>query len=198
MTLAPCTDRSAADWITRSAWPWDRLVNFGPAGFEAYARLRVIPDPEAEGQQEGDVGPIGPLSEVEQVRVAVGLLAAHTRTPEHAYVAWWDGWPRTVEGFSREDLEGSRFDLPHRTYYLLEGSFAGFDAWATRADGARGASQFRPAFIWPADHAWCLAFDVDPHWAGIGGAVPAIDDLRADPRLDVVPADPEEGQPAYY
>ncbi|RNM16822.1 hypothetical protein EFL26_04250 [Nocardioides pocheonensis] len=92
-------------------------------------------------------------------------------------------------------MEGSRFDLPHRTYYLLEGSFAGFDAWATRADGA---SQFRPAFVWPADHAWCLAFDVDPHWAGIGAAAGAIDDLRADPRLDVVLADPGEKQPAYY
>jgi hypothetical protein len=37
----------------------------------------------------------------------------------------------------------------------------------------------------------------DPHWAGIGADVSAIDELLADPRLDVVPADPREDQPAY-
>ena len=54
-----------------------------------------------------------------------------------------------------------------------------------------------PAFVWPADHAWCLANDVDPHWAGIGADASAIDDLVADPRLDVVPADPRLRQPSY-
>jgi hypothetical protein len=37
----------------------------------------------------------------------------------------------------------------------------------------------------------------DPHWAGIGADVSAIDELLADPRLDVVAADPREDQPAY-
>jgi hypothetical protein len=44
------------------------------------------------------------------------------------------------------------------------------------------------AFIWPADHAWCVANDVDPHWAGIGADVSAVSELLADPRLDVVAA----------
>lgn len=196
MTLAPCTDRSAADWITTSAWPWDRLVNFGPDGFEAYARLRVIPDPEVDGQREGDVAPTSPLSEIAQVRVAVALLAAHTRAADECYVAWWDGWGDDVLGVPVGELEAARFEVPYRSYFLFQGSLAGFDAWATRADGSPGTN--RPAFVWPADHAWCLAFDVDPHWAGIGAAAAAIDDLRADPRLDVVLADPGERQPAYY
>jgi hypothetical protein len=194
VTLTPCPDLSAADWITTSAWPWDRLVTFGPEGFEAYARLRVIPDPERPGQHEGDVEPIG-LSEVAQLRIAVGLLAAHTRTADAAYVAWWDGWPGTLAGFDRADLEASRFDVPHRSFFLFQGSLAGFDAWATRADSA---SEYCPAFVWPADRAWCVTFDVDPHWAGIGAAAAAIEDLRTDPRLDVVLADPEDRPPAYY
>jgi hypothetical protein len=53
------------------------------------------------------------------------------------------------------------------------------------------------AFIWPADHAWCVANDVDPHWAGIGADVSATGQLLADPRLDVVAADPRVDQPAY-
>ena len=54
-----------------------------------------------------------------------------------------------------------------------------------------------PAFIWPADHAWCIANDVDPHWAGVGADGSAIDELLADSRLDVVPADRSQDQPYY-
>lgn len=54
-----------------------------------------------------------------------------------------------------------------------------------------------PAFIWPLDRRWCLVSDVDPHWAGIGAELPAIEALAADPQLDVVPADPREKQPGY-
>jgi hypothetical protein len=38
---------------------------------------------------------------------------------------------------------------------------------------------------------------VDPHWAGIGADTATIDQLVADPRLDVVLADPREAQPEY-
>jgi hypothetical protein len=55
-----------------------------------------------------------------------------------------------------------------------------------------------PAFVWPADHAWCFASDVDPHWAGIGADRKVVDRLVADRNLDVVHADPEERQPTYY
>ena len=54
---------------------------------------------------------------------------------------------------------------------------------------------YEPAFVWPADHAWCVANDVDPHWAGIGGGAPLIELLVADPCLDAVAADPAGDQP---
>jgi hypothetical protein len=57
---------------------------------------------------------------------------------------------------------------------------------------------FPPAFAWPADHSWCFARDVDPHWAGIGAEKAAIDTLLNTPELDVVPAQPTEPQPTYY
>jgi hypothetical protein len=44
-----------------------------------------------------------------------------------------------------------------------------------------------PASLLPADHRWCFANDVDPHWPGIGAEQDAIvDDLE----LDVVRAEP--------
>ena len=57
---------------------------------------------------------------------------------------------------------------------------------------------FAPAFVWPADHRWCFARNVDPHWAGIGAEQAAIDILLNAAELDVVPAQPTEPQPTSY
>lgn len=48
------------------------------------------------------------------------------------------------------------------------------------------------------DRAWCITQDVDPHWAGIGAEQAAIDPLVNDPRLDVVPVDPDQKMPFSY
>ncbi|EME65188.1 hypothetical protein [Amycolatopsis decaplanina] len=77
--------------------------------------------------------------------------------------------------------------VPHREYFLFSGRPADAGFWGTPG----------PAFVWPADHAWCVAKDVDPHWAGIGATATTLDRLVADPRLDIVAADPDREQPAY-
>jgi hypothetical protein len=89
--------------------------------------------------------------------------------------------------------------IPSRDYFLLEGDVSDLADWdATRAWlGQRSLLDVPPAFMWPADHAWCIACDVDSHWAGIGAASTALDELLADPRLDVVAADPRAVQPEY-
>jgi hypothetical protein len=82
--------------------------------------------------------------------------------------------------------------VPHRAYWLFQGPLADIGTW----DGA-GPAQTQPAFVWPVDRAWCVAWDVDPHWLGIGGGTPLLSGLAGDPLLDVVPADPGAEQPAY-
>ncbi len=88
--------------------------------------------------------------------------------------------------------------IPNRDYYLFQGAWSDFGDWGAlqREDGSPSWAP-EPAFIWPADHAWCIACDVDPHYAGIGARPSAIQDLVDDPRLDVVPADPRQ-EPPYY
>jgi hypothetical protein len=54
-----------------------------------------------------------------------------------------------------------------------------------------------PAFVWPADHRWCLAADVDPHYAGVGASEDAVHALLALPDLDVVRTDPAAPQPHF-
>lgn len=83
MALTPSCDISAADWIAARDQPWQRVAEFGPPGFAAYARLRFLPDPAFEGQSENDVDlPADMPSETAQLRVVLGVLAQHTRTPD--------------------------------------------------------------------------------------------------------------------
>lgn len=159
--------------------PWQQLVGFGPAEFPAYARLRFLPDPAYEEQSENDVHIDEGPAEIAQLRAVLQTLTRHTSTPDDCHFCLWDGWG--------SDLPGPKVVVPNRAYHLFRGSISDFDDWGMPD----------PAFIWPADHAWCVADDVDPHWAGIGADASAIDELLAVPRLDVVRADPLQDQPFY-
>lgn len=98
MTLTCCWDLSAADWITRSDLRWEQLVGFGPAGFDAYARLRFLPDPARPGQSENDV--VGQDSGTGQLpRLFEVLATTHTATPDDCHFCVW-------EGFGSRDAHG--------------------------------------------------------------------------------------------
>jgi hypothetical protein len=224
--LTLCTDLSPADWLVASTLPWERLVTFGPAGFKAYARLRFLPDPAYEGQSETDTYTEGGPSEAARLRTLLDLLAAHTTTPDDCYCCLWDGWgelygrhtplpdlvistdepPEGVRpaGWAPAPTLPARPDepklvVPNRAYYLFHGRLSEAGDWGAANPWLSSGPVHmpEPAFVWPADHAWCVVKDVDPHWAGIGAEGLVIDQLVADPRLDVVRARPDEEQPAY-
>lgn len=229
MTLTWCPDTSPARWITDSDVPWDRLVSFGPDVFRAHARLRFLPDPDYPGQSENDVEQQdGALSDGEQLRIALQVLAAHTRASSDCFFCVWEGFandtvavpddapviddPAEIAELERAGFQPARLPagseslppfpkvvVPHRAYWLFRGPWTDLGAWDTAQDWPDRVrlEGTEPAFVWPADHAWCVANDVDPHWAGIGASRHAIDDLVADLRLDVVDADPRDAQPAY-
>jgi hypothetical protein len=92
--------------------------------------------------------------------------------------------------------------VPVRAYFLFHGSLSDAVIWGlpTEAgiwDGPEFSQGGTPAFVWPADRSWCVAADIDPHWAGVGASEPVIKRLIADGRLDAVEADPIAQQPAY-
>ena len=205
MPLAVCSDVSPSDWIVASDVPWRRLVTIGPAGFPAYARVRFIPDPIRADQRESEGDFDAFPKERDRWRALVRLLAAGGSDPDDCYFALWDGW-----GLSEAARRWPRFGVPSedqppaRAFFLFHGSLAQAKVWpeGTPTDvGLWGPPEFAgggpPAFIWPSDHAWCVAADIDQHWAGVGASVPLIERLIGDPRLDAVEADPTEEQPAY-
>lgn len=193
------SDPALAAWLTESPTPFDRLVCFGPAVFEAYARVRFIPDPTSPDQEEADVTvPDGHLSDLAQTQVALHRLAGFTDAADDCCFCVWDGYsdvelPRVPERYF-VDLPNRA--LRHRRYALFRGPLDAIDAFAH--DFGAGQAVAPPAFVWPADLSWCFASDVDPHWAGVGADRFAVDALVADAVLDVAQARPDEPQPRYY
>jgi hypothetical protein len=192
--LTYCADTSAATWIAQSQTPPEQLIFFGPAGYNAYARLRFIPDPRRPGQAEADVTiPDDHPCEISQARRVLHLLSRFTATPQQCYFCLWEGYSDiALPAWVRR---GALVAMPHRRYALLHGSLADIDGWERDLDVDGPCPP--PAFAWPADRSWCFASDVDPHWAGIGAGRVAIDALVHDPDIDVVPARPTEVPPAY-
>ena len=193
MRLRHTPDSRAAEWI--SGWSFEELTTFGHTGFDVYARLRFIPDPTASGQREADVEIAADhLSDLEQSRRALDHLAGHTATADHCYFCLWDGYGDL--NLKPNLVEPTVLHLPHRSYTLMEGPLDALRTW--EIDLGDRMPAVPPAIIWPADHSWCFLSDVDPHWAGIGASAAAINELLADPTLDIVAADPREPQPYYY
>lgn len=194
MTLRFCRDIAVAAWITETGTTPMQLIDFGPNIYASYGRLRFIPDPIHACQRESTVRVSEDHpSDLSQARRALRVLGAFTSTPEDCYFCIWDGY---------SDLElppdargGPLLGLSDRSYAILQGPLDEIDAWEHQF--GRGGPTHPPALVWPADRSWFFASDVDPHWAGIGGAQSAISALIDDPELDIVTAQPSERQPMY-
>lgn len=196
MTLQLASDFSGARWISDELrrQDWWRLVTRGPLGFESYARLRFIPDPAYEGMSENDFETEDDLpDEQESLQRAVSALLPHTRTADELHFAIWDGWPSGVS-----ELDVSKWSLPNREFVLLQGESADFQTWrAPQWPDKYGDELPTPAYVWPADHAWCVTGDVDPHFATIAGTAAAIDAVLGIEGLDIVRDDPDVEPPFY-
>ena len=181
-----------AAWISNLTFL--EATTFGPPGFEAYARLRFIPDPARPGQSENQVEVSDEhVSDLDQARKVFAHLAGRTTTAQHCYFCIWDGYP-----YQRLPLGPGphvMVRLPHRDHWLMEGPLAALQSW--ESDLGEGGPMVPPAIVWPADRSWIFVSDVDPHWAGIGASQAAITELLDDPGLDVVVADPRDPEPYY-
>ncbi|RDI36042.1 hypothetical protein DEU38_101522 [Rhodococcus sp. AG1013] len=189
MTITRCVDLSAALWLEQRDEDWRRLAARGPRCFDKYARLRFIPDPGHPGQSANNVHAApDALSDNEQLGVVLTQLARCTGTPDDCYFCIWDGWP----SFHIDDPM-PKVSIPNRDYFLFHGALADFAEWDVQIKTLlHDIEAPTPAFVWPADHAWCVTCDVDPHFASIGAGSDAIAQLVINPHVDVVVDDPDK------
>jgi hypothetical protein len=171
MPLTPLADVSAADWFVDADAPWWTKVCLGPPAFEAYARLQLIPADED--------------SEVDLTRLTTDelrhILPRHTATPDECYYAQWigSGWePPIVPEHATFSVIDERTGQSVRDYHLFAGTLRDSIRWYGDP----------PHLMWPADHAWFAAKDVDPDWIGVGGTQALIDEVVAVPGLDAAPS----------
>jgi len=168
MPLRPLADVSPAEWFVEAKAPWWTKVCLGPPGFEAYARLQLVPDLT--------------LVSTEALR---RILPDHTTTSDDCYFGQWEGcgWeppvppePHTISLLG--ELAPGQFAAV-RDYHLFSGALEDSREW----DGGDP-----PHLMWPADHAWFVAKDVDPDWIGVAGTQTLIDEVLAVRGLDAAPS----------
>lgn len=179
MWLAERLSRGTAEDVSQS------LV-LGPPGFQSYARVLALPDPIRPGQSESDIDDAtldDAPSDVVVVSETLDALAGFTATPDRLFFLLWDGWP-----FDPPLPAGHRIDVAHRRQYAMAQGTR--DEWLAWASLDREGS-FPPGFVWPADRAWCAAYDVDAHFAGVGASDAAIASVISSCRLTTVRVDRE-------
>jgi hypothetical protein len=195
--------------VSVAAWIAPRLASFGscigalvPSPFQAYARLRDR-DPEPVWENGLSAAALAALVEI----------VSGVRGEDRCYFALWEGYgwiqgggasivvgtseppdeeaisavraASTAPAFGREILKGPKLRLRHRDYVLFDGPLASVLSFGRREEilGREVLRHHAPDFIWPDDHAWFIATDVDLDVAYIGGSRALIEDVISDERL---------------
>ena len=110
------------------------------------------------------------------------VLASHTDC-RGVWLAVWPGFGQDYKNFVPDTASIDRgqrwWDLFRAPLDQMDLSFyEGMDQTAN--------------MIWPDDHSWCLATDIDLNTTYIGGREPLIQDLLAGDALEVWPAEPDD------
>jgi len=90
-----------------------------------------------------------------------------------------------------EVATGPKLELPGRAYFLARLDLADLcaDDWEARAIWADPPPTRTPSLLWPDDHAWCLATEIDFDSTLIGGSRALATALLATPGLEVLEID---------
>lgn len=187
---------------------WARVGSVAGYGFEAYARI-LHPRPTGDGAWErrrwSDVAtaadkvmhplvqwerlldldePRGGTSDVgyldPQVLAALApLLGAETTTPDQAVAAYWVGG-------AGQHLIGRSATIDRYDYVLAE-----TDTSEIAQPGWGSSLGFLmdepPQLLWPEDHAWVLATEIDWDSTIVAGSQPLIDSILTDDRFEAYP-----------
>jgi hypothetical protein len=146
------------------------------------------------------------------------VLRSHTADATHCFFGLWNGWGWVESGsvrvnrrragvryistakptdpappaFSAEELNRPRLKLPEdRDYLVLTGPLSAA-AQIGNPDGLTGFDPQSPNLMWPADHAWFLASEIDFDSTLVGGTAELIEAVLETPTLDAWPVGPND------
>ena len=130
--------------------------------------------------EEPDPGNLDPDS----LAALVGVLAAHTTTPQECWFCLWEGWGRGAAA-------GGRVHVGGRRHLLSTGPLAAALELGVQAGPGLFVPQ-SPNLFWPADRAWCAVTDVDLDSTLVAGSTALVDAVLASPDLEAWPVSPED------
>jgi hypothetical protein len=183
----------AGEWLRRSVVTFGVDVgSFLPDHFEAYAR---VDHGGTDGRWEGSLP--APL-----IPALVEHLGGATTTRADCFFAVWAGFgigkpivrfdpgvswlerKLTLRRLSRVEswkTKAPTLELPERAYHVFSGPIEGA---TTNLSGSPSGLGWQSANLWwPADHAWCVATEIDNAWTYVGATRQCIDGILADGRL---------------
>ncbi|MGQ0816017.1 MAG: hypothetical protein ACT4O1_16420 [Gemmatimonadota bacterium] len=114
--------------------------------------------------------------------VLAQLLRSHTRA-EKIWMCFWEGFA----GMSDVLGQAARVTLPNRTYYLVSADLMALREGQLFTEGSGFA--MTPNIWWPDDHSWCVSTEIDFRFTLVGCSVQCMDELIAEPRLEVFQVD---------
>jgi hypothetical protein len=198
--LHPADDPLRGERLVRWAEvaAWSGMPLRADAQFHSVALPPVRPGGDAPGS--GMCPETGSLFPPD-AEVLAGIVREWTTTPERCWFCVWDGYGWEGARLTRPGepsvplpgpipeavLQGPRVHLPGRNYLL----YAGPVEAAAAVEPVAGSYQTANLW-WPADHAWCVASEIDLAWTYVGGPVGLIERLLADGRIEVLPAGPDD------
>lgn len=215
MTLSAIADMTVGDWLARAD------PTLGPTGFEAYVRvLHPWADThDGHDRTEGHL-PEDELTALADVLHrhtqtpdecfhalwdGYGDLVGGEAVGFLSFAAGPMAWPGRIftkpkppaapqPAFAPEVMAGSRLRVGGRDHLLFVGPVSSAGQWGAASFGHGIPRDINsPNLLWPADHAWCVATDIETSWTGVGGSADLTDALLADDRLEVVRTRYDEG-----
>jgi hypothetical protein len=127
----------------------------------------------------GSDPPIGGM-DIETLDSLCEILGDHTVDPAHCFfgLCTIQSWE---DSFTRDELKNPLLQLPlDRDYIVLSGPLSSIDQLAYDWPQRREA----PNLIWPADHAWLVASEVDFDSTLVGGNAELIEAIVKSPGLE--------------
>ncbi|MDT0274800.1 hypothetical protein [Blastococcus goldschmidtiae] len=169
--------------------PWAEVADYNGTTVHPLMQWHTITgswdaQPSEDQAMVWDDGPPEGHLPVQVAARLAGVLARHTATPEDCVFGRWDGF-----GYDLPDP-----GTPPRL--LLRGEHDVVLVRGTVADATRNLApephEQSANLWWPADHAWCVATDLDLTSTYVGATIACIAELLGTPGVEALPVRPPD------
>lgn len=165
-SISPAPSSAIGEWVRESCsgdpWTVGALV---PNGFEVVVRL-VATTPGTKDWW---------LAYKEQFVALISVCVAHSTSRSALNFGIWEGHGFCAESTDHALSKIPKLEMPNRNYFLLTG-----DVDSVGDLKYPGSADWRnPDLVWPDDHSWFIATDVDFWSLYVGGSSQMIQDIES-------------------